>query len=244
MFFFSKRTTIHLDVFTNRKDVFDFYPVDHSEKFFPEWWKKMPKHVISLDGFSPMSTIKRCVGLNEYYRNGITIPLWSDLCVNIIEDNLVWQFSDRVTEASPHPSVQIDGYLDMNIHRHLKIASPWAFKCKEEISWIWTQPTWNFSNPTDIIIPPGRMDYKYNCSTNVNIFFNAESEKIVSIDAGQPLANIFPMTERKLKIHHHLVDTQEYSNILSIGATTKFLGKYMNNRRLMKSKEKRCPFHL
>lgn len=244
MFFFLKRNTIHLDVFTNRKDVFDFYPVDHTEKFFPEWWKKMPKDFIGPDGFSPMGTMKRCAGFNSYYGNGITIPLWCDLFVNILSDNLVWQFSDGSTDAGPHPLLQMEGYLDMNKHRHLKIVTPWLFDCKEEISWLWTQPTWNFSNPTDIIIPPATIEYKYNKATNVNIFFNADYEKVVSMEAGQPLANIYPMTERKLKIHHHFIDQKEYSDRMAIGSPTKFSGKYMNNRRLLKAKERKCPFHL
>lgn len=244
MFFFSKRTTIHLDVFTSRKDVFDFYPVDHTEKFFPEWWKALPNHVVSSDGFSPMGTMKRCVGVSQYYGNGITIPLWSDLYVNVIEDNLIWQFSDKISEAAPHPEIQMTGYLDMQNHRHLKLISPWYFNCKEEVRWLWTQPIWNFHEPTKIIIPPANIEYKYNPGTNVNIFFNADEYRVISMEAGQPLANIYPVTERHLKIHHHLVSNEEYARIGSLSSTTKFLSKYLNNRRILKSKEKKCPFHL
>lgn len=244
MFFFFKRSTIHLDVFTYRRDVFEFYPVDYTEKFFPEWWKNMPNQAISLDGFSPMGTIKRCVGVSQYYGNGITIPLWSDLALNVMPENLIWQFSDRETDAMPHPDAQMDGYLDMKNYRHLKIISPWYFRCKEEIRWLWSQPTWNFQDPSKIIVPPANIEYKYNPGTNINIFINADQPRVILLESGQVMANVYPLSERKLKIHKHLVSREEYAKIDYVSTPTKFLSKYLNNKKIMKSKEKKCPFHL
>lgn len=243
MMFWFKKKEIHLDVFTYRPEVFEYYPVDHAKRFFPDWWKNMPKEVELEGTFWPTPTIKRCVGFLDYYKNGIIIPLWSDMAIHTHPLSCNWQFSDGRTNSISHPAEQIGEYIDSNQYRHIKIESPWIFKCKEEVNFVWTQPDWNFENHSDYFMPPGVLNFKYNMGTNINMFVDKREEKKYIIPAGQPMVNIIPMSERTVKIHKHLVEPLEYDRMTSLANISTFVNKYRNNKSIMKSNESRCPFH-
>ena len=245
MIFFFKPKTIQLDCFTTRPDVHDFYPVNYTNKFYPNWWKKMPKLITNPKNPWGSATLKACTGLNNFYSTGLTIPLWSDLFLDFLSDgNVAWQFADYTTLVNPHPPSQMEGYIDLRKYYHLKINSPWAFRCKEDVNFAWTQNTWSFDEPDNIIIPPAIIDYKYQRGVNINFF--GRRTKINSnfiIKAGQPMVNIIPLSERKLKIHTHLVDNFEYSKITSVSGSFSFHSNYPLIKQLIKNKEKekKCP---
>jgi hypothetical protein len=110
MFFF-KSKVIHLDCFTSKVIPHNLFPIDYTHKFFPQWWKDLPKVLDNPNQFWGMNTAKTCAGLNNFYSNGVTIPLWSDLLIQINGQNIKWQFSDRITETSNHPLKQLGNYL-------------------------------------------------------------------------------------------------------------------------------------
>lgn len=245
MNFFFKKSKIHLDVFTTRAGVFELYPIEYGNKFFPEWWKNLPKEYYDGDNIHPSSTMKRCEGFIQYYKNSITIPLWSDLLfkINSNESFTNWQFSDKVTHASSHPKEQMEGFMSDSEFAHLKIESPWLFRCKEEVSWVWTQPMWNFKTPFDILIPPAIVDYKYNNSTNVNMLIRLTEDKEILLPAGLPMANLFPMTEKDVVIHKHLISKDEHSMLHDVTYPSTFVNKYKNAKKILQRKESKCPFH-
>lgn len=242
--FLFKKSELHLDVFTSRSGVFELYPVEYGNNFFPEWWKKLSKEYYHEGSIYPSSTMKRCDGFIQYYKNSITIPLWSDLMLKINRnDSVDWQFSDMVTNASSHPKVQMEGFMDDKEFAHVKIESPWIFKSKDEISWVWTQPIWNFKNSFDVLIPPASVNYKYNNSTNINMLIDQTEDKKILLPAGLPMVNLFPMTEKKVVIHSHLVSNEEYSKIHDATYASTFINKYKNAKKILQEKESKCPFH-
>ena len=242
MIFLFKKKELHLDVFTYRPEVLEYYPVDYASKFYPEWWKKLPKEYEEEGKFWPTSTMKRCVGFTDYYRNGIVVPLWSDLAIKTHPLSFNWQFSDRKTQIQVHQYEQMQGYLDPNQYSHAKIVTPWALVCKEDVNFVWTQPTWNFERVSDIIIPPAVVNYKHNSGTNINVFFDKREEKKFIIPAGQPMVNMIPATERRLVIHKHLVDEPEFLKKSISSYESTFVNKYRNNKSITESNESRCPF--
>lgn len=242
MIFLFKKKKLHLDIFTYRPEVMEFYPVDYATKFYPEWWKKLPREFEPEQTFWPMSTMKRCTGFTEYYKNGIVIPMWSDMAIKTHPLEFNWHFADRLTECDSHPYEQMYGYLDPSQYKHLKIVSPWLFKCKEEVNFVWTQPTWNFERVSDIIIPPAVVNYKYLSGTNINLFVDKREEKKFILHAGQPMVNLLPMTERTVVIHKHVVTKKEYDSLNLHSYQSTYVNKYKNNRDLSKAKEKQCPF--
>jgi len=246
MMFFFKPKVIHLDCFTSEVIPHDFFPIDYSHKYFPQWWKDLPKVLDDPNQFWGMNTAKTCTGLNNFYSNGVTIPLWSDLLIRMNGQDIKWQFSDRTTQAGNHLLKQLGNYLDEREYYHIKILSPWIFNCKEDINFMWVQPTWSFNKPKEIIIPPGIIDYKYQGGTHINLFLNYTEEnkqKDILLEAGQAMVNIIPLSERKIKIHCHLISLEEKDKReQNFGVSFVFRNKYIKKRRMMQSKEKKCPF--
>lgn len=245
MFFFKKKE-LHLDIFTQFDELEALYPVDYTYKFYPSWWKKLPVEFEEPGKFWPTSTIRRCTGFLEYYKNSVALPLWCDLACNVTSNYTNWNFSDKRFDAITHPVGQMTGYLDPSKYFHLKLSSPWHFKCKEEVNFMWSSPTWNMDNPADYFVPPAVINYKYNSSTNVNLFFMAGAqEKKFIIPAGRPMAFMHPLTERTLKIHRYVVSPAEMNKITNLGYTSTFTNKYNRMKSILKLKEQEqrtCPF--
>ena len=246
MMFFFKPKVIHLDCFTSRPDVFEMFPIDYSHKFFPQWWKDLPKVLDNTNQFWGMNSAKSCPGIINFYANGITIPLWSDVLIYMDGQSMQWQFSDRITEMSSHPPEQIGNFLNIKDYFHLKIASPWLFNCKENINFMWTQSTWSFNNPKEIMIPPGIIDYTYQSGTNINFFVSLPEEnkqKKLLIEAGQSMVNVIPLSERKIKLHRHLISQEEHFKMSEkVNSQFVFQGKYSKRKQIIQNKEKKCPF--
>jgi len=246
MMFFFKPKVIHLDCFTSNASAFELFPIDYSYKFYPDWWKKLPKKIETENerkGF--MLTMKGCVGLTEFYQNSITIPLWTDFLIKTNREKGYYDhfFSDGSTTMGQHAPEQMQGLYDSSKYLHIKILSPWHFNCKEDVRFTWTQPTWNFNPIDQILIPPAIIDYKYQNGTNINFFLPIRNEKHDTLlECGQPLVNISPMSERKVKLHNHLLTNDENLALLQKNRAVSFFGKYNKIKKIMQSKEKKCPF--
>ena len=241
MFFF-RRPKLVLDMFTLHQNLIQSAPIEKSTKFFPEWWQKLPKNSVDMGGTFPIGTMKFCKGFLDYYRNSFTIPLWSDLAIIVNEDKQYsWQFADRVSIASQHPERQHEGFMPHTQYAQMKLVSPWYGRMKEKINWVWTSPAWNFIKPEQLIIPPGVVDFKYQCSTNINLFFSIEKPMNLIIPFGQPMVHITPMTEKNVEIRRHLVSKEEIDRISSIQNEVVFLNKYST---VSKNIEKfaKCPY--
>lgn len=241
MIFFFKKKEIVLDCFCSDEYLLRTQPVEKSTKFYPEWWKKLDNNVNG--GKWPSSTMKRCLGFTDYFTNSFTIPLWSDLAIKIDENRLFeWQFSDQKSTADVHPPEQRGEYLPESSYGHMKIHSPWAFKTKEDIMFSWSSPIWNFDLPDSIIIPPAIIKFYIQHQSHVNLFVNLKEQKNLLIPFGQPMAQLLPMTERKVKLVRHLVDEKEIKRITSIQTPVTFINKYRSiNNYLEKFSD--CPYH-
>jgi len=247
MFFFFKQKEIHVDCFTSKQYVHDLYPIDYTHKFFPDWWKALPKSYDKPESLAPIPTIKSCIGFNNYFKYGMSIPLWSDIYVaNNGDGTFAWQYSDGVSGAMSHDFKQMDGGIDVNKYIHLKLHSPWLIRCKESIDWAWTGNTWGFYDPSQFVIPPAVINYKYNMNADINMFLNFQGTNgKIFLKQGTPMVNIIPLTERKVKIHLHKVSNEEYFNLRESLIPTSFLNKYGTQKRIMEQKEeesKKCPF--
>jgi len=249
MFFF-KPKILNIDCFTDDVNAINYTPVDYTHKFYPEWWKKLEKSVPNSKfpnvPFLAHNTMKSCVGFSNFFQNSITLPLWSDLCVIMSNETEEYDviFSDRKSIAERHPSSIMKGLVDPKNYIHIKIVSPWQFVCKEDIRWAWVQHTWNFNPIDQIIIPPAVIDYKYQSGTNIN-FFVVWGQKQCLIPLGQPLVNIIPLSDRKIKIHRHLVSPEEKHKITKAGTPLSFQDKYRKIKKFVMQKEneeKKCPF--
>jgi hypothetical protein len=255
MLFFFKQKEIHLDCFSVYEHAYNLFPVDYSHKFYPDWWKKLPKEIPYYDettndtkGF--LNTMKGCIGLIEFYQNSITIPLWTDMLLKVYrsKDKEGYEafFSDGMTSMGLHRVQQMEGLTDFCKYIHYKINGPWFFRCKEDIRFSWVQPIWNFNPIDQIIVPPAVVDYKYQHGTSINFFLPVEKmdkeDNSLLIESGQPMVNIFPLSDRKIKIHNHFITQAELKKLHMDIPPISFFGKYNKVKRIMKERESKCPF--
>ena len=249
MMFFFKSKEIHLDCFTHRPEVYKFSSVDYSHKFYPEWWLNLPKThqtIIPPGKISELTTMKTCTGFVNYYKYGITIPLWSDLRLSYLanERRFDVEFAFKKHTYGEHRIEQMTGLINPDEFTHIKLMSPWIFKAKEDIQWAWMQHTWNFSPVNKITILPAIIDFKYQSGTNVNFFISTKVRECF-LPNNQPLVNIIPLSERKVKIHTHLVDEREFEILAASSYPTYFKGKYKKIKQIIMRQEKeqkKCPF--
>ena len=241
LFKFPKKKIV-LDCFTTEHYVAEYAPIVPAMKLIPVWWKELPNSYPLNTKVGRQGTMRNCVGMVDYYKNSIAIPAWSELEIKIFDNGTyVWQFADLKTSAVVH-DIKKQATSFLNNYGHLKINSPWAFKTKENISWVWTAPTYNYSDTCEIISLPAVVNYHYQNTTAINLLFPLSQEKLILIPHKRPLALITPMSDRKVEIVRHVISKEEMEKISNKQTSISFIRKYSE---IIKSQEffKDCPFH-
>lgn len=212
---------IILNCYTYDKSAYNDFPIQPMKRQTPSWWRDLPSMVDDI------KTMKHCVGFNEYFAQGFTVPLWSDFNFSIgatLEEGVT---CDNYSLAV-HPTVQRGEYLPESRYQNLKIIPPWFVSCEEDVRFLFNQNTWGLDNPEDVIIPPGVVEFKLQKSVNINLFMLYNGiKRDVKLKAGTCLVNIAPLSDRKIEIHNHLIDESKWV--------------VMNNTSFYNAK--RCPFH-
>lgn len=245
MFFFIKPSVIHLDCFTQDARVHKYYPIAKSTNFYPEWWKNLPKTYKNEHRWFGNATMKTCPGFIDYYTNSISIPMWSDWIIDVLGKNqgYRWQFADSKTEVTHHDEQQFKNFIDTTDYAHIKIASPWRVKAKKSLKCVWTYPVWNYNIPDDILVLPAVINFRYTYGTDINILINMSRAKKIFINEGVPLVNLIPMTDKRIKIHNHLVSTTEYTKIAYVeNLEARLFGRHRKNIKDIDRQDARCPF--
>ena len=244
MMFFFKKKEIVVDAFTTNHSAFSNFPIDRSSKFFPDWWKKLPSYnTRDVSGIEiPSSTIRKCDGLIDLYKNGFMLPLWTDL---IIETDTTgkWKYISALEmKIVEHARNQYGSSFDEYIH--FKLFSPWLIREKTGVNFTYIPPMWNNVNYWNHIhFLPGTVNYKTQSSSHVNVFVNKINQSI-NLQAGMPLLHIMPNSDKKTIIKCHLVNKQEYDKLDLFLQYTSF----NNNQRIFKKmiekkeSESKCPF--
>lgn len=240
MIFFFKKKPVVLTCVTKRSELLELAPVQRTSKFIPEWWKNLPNSFINSGDFYPSPTMKSCTGFLDLYSTGATVPMWSDLALVIGPQNTDfyrYQFADHVSSLVAHNEQQYQNHFDATKFQHLKINSPWKFVCNEDIKFLVIEPTWSFMKFSTIRILPGMVEYKYQATTNINMFVErmVDTQEIL-IPFLEPVMQIIPLTDRPFKIIN--LDDQD---ILKKASSKQYIGAFMNgygkNKKSLKSRE-------
>lgn len=224
MLFKFKKPEIILDCFTSDHLAYTNAKINSGKAFFPEWFKKTPATAIipeekNQDPRLKTGTIKLCGGLKEYYRNAVIIPSWFTMMIDVLgdsENNISWQsVGTRGLEEVSHKREQYEKFAYKN-QTNLKIQSPWFLKTKENINWVWSQPTWSQKDfYENMNLLPAIINYKYTHDTNISwMLYYTGQNKTINIDPLTPLVALHPMSDKKVIIKNHLVDDFEISKIL------------------------------
>lgn len=250
MFWF-KRKKIVVDCFTFHAGVHNLHPIQKASKFYPEWWLNLEKtYEVSKSVWFKFDrpTMKYCTGFTSLYQEGFVIPLWSDYIIETASDGDNKYFDFIASEdilgpgaVSFHNPAQYGHAKEFEDLVHVKINSPWHFVEKTGVKFVWTQPTWNHLN-SNIIVPPGVMDFKYQTATNINIFIQNKEQRI-NIEHDTPMVHLIPISEHDVEIRNHLVSREELKNIEDrVGHSSSFINKHQTNKNII-DKKKKCPFH-
>ena len=231
---------IVLDCFITSEQTVTIAPINHAYKSYPDWWNEL--QLKPTQNGIEYSNMRSCMGMTDFFKNSIHIPMWCDLFIDVMEDlEYRWMFSDSGKDGVIHPDYQYGNFLSKGKSGHLKLSSPWALKCKEDIRWVWTQPTYNFPQMFDVTVLPGNLSFKDTAATHVNLVINTSRPKSTLIPVGQPLVSLTPMSGRKVIINRHVVSQEEHDRVLVMMRTCSFNNIARKVLR-MKEKNKGCPY--
>lgn len=244
--FWKKKKEIVLHCYTDRSEVYNYFPIVEAKRKIPEWFKKIPVPAfknIEDNNFQTLN-LKQCVGFLEYYKKGFMLPLWSDLALNIGARNSLdysWQYSDGCSNIDLHDPQQTNNNFDPLLYQHLKLISPWQFRCDEDISFLAIEPGWQFDVLGTARILSGVVDFKYQSATHVNIFCTREEkESRLMWKAGMPLYHYIPLTDRKITLKTHLVSHEHYSRIANMCCPITFTRHYEERKKILRTSG--CPY--
>lgn len=256
MMFWFKKKKIVVDCFTNVDSVFDLYKIRKAAVYYPEDIKSMSpttkiQHPNTKIDYT-VSTIKMCNGINDMYKRGHIIPFWSDF---ISQPKRAWtgeaaiaMMGDRFNYDS-HPKDQYVGlYKD---YMHVKIHSPWYFREKTGVRFLWKGADWNLHNfSRNFTIPSATLWFKDQGSTNINMFIHKDSDDFI-LKGGTPIIHLVPLTEDTVEFKCHLVDGKDMESFAGIPPSYGMLkpGRYTNyvkekalSHQLDEMEKQKCPF--
>jgi hypothetical protein len=213
---FKRSKKIVIDCFTYSPDVYEYAKIDHAIKYVPDWWKDTPV----IHDKKDILTIKKCPAFLNFYKRGFVIPSWFELEMLVAKESekektWKWECSSTYFDmADSHESIQFEKFAGPN-GQNFKFTSPWVFRTKDHVEFLWSQPTWNMrENLFKFCSLPAIVNFKDQHATNLNYFFEYQKdESFIKIEPLTPLVMLHPLTEREIEIKNHLVSKHEYDHI-------------------------------
>jgi len=241
--FFTRKKPIIINCYTDRAEVYNYFPVVPNKKIIPDWFKKLKAPYFKTPEDTQIN-LKLCPGVTGLFKTGFTVPLWSDLFLAVGEkgsEQYRWQYSDCRSSIETHGAEQYGNYANKTEYLHLKLISPWALHCDEPIEFLATEPFWSFKTLKNISILSGVIQFKTQTDNNINMFLRREEAKQeILLEAGTPIYTYVPLTERPIKVVTHLVSTEKMQNLKSVGYSMTFLNHYAKKMQL--TKKRKCPY--
>lgn len=243
--FFFKRKQRTVDCLTDDPSAFKYHSISPAIEFFPDWWKKMPSYHASPDQNGLVvenPTIKKCIGFMNLFRRGVVLPLWSDIDIETNNSGYRYSFVKQhynkdLPLSEHHPDWQYGPAFSNALH--MKLMSPWFLVQNSYYEYVFQPMTWNTIDQWHkYTVLPGIMDFKYQHSTNVNMFLEKNSR--MRIEAGTPMYQIIPISDDEIIFKNHLVDTKEI-NMLYNSRYGTISNSYRNIKKFYET-EKKCPF--
>lgn len=250
MNFFFKRKKKIIDCFTSNQMVYEHFPIAHAREYIPDWYKKIDAtYPVNNPNTTRKSaaTVKRCPGISSLFNEGFILPLWSDLTFEFspIETNFEFKWEYAVSDPSwrveVHDAQQYTG-LFKNQFFQTKLNVPWLIKENTGIKFAFIEPTYTMANPNVVTVIPGVINFKYQNFINVNMLTEISNpmQKRIEFEAGEPLAQIIPLTEDDVELKIHKVSKEEYQTLDESTSAYKWYGTYFNRK---KKAERSCPFN-
>ena len=237
--FWKKNNTICLDVYTDRKEMFEGYQPMLARKFIPDWWKNLPQHrEQDMPGYPkmPVATLKGCPAINDILKTGIIFPSWCELHAKVdVGGNKDVHLVPNYVQIAEHDE------RDFTQHKpemaHIKVTSPWAIVEKTGVKFIWMKPDWHQQKPLEYWTVPGIVDFKYQHASLLNMFVPYNTK--LQINTGTPWLQLIPLSEKPVEVKCHLVSTQDLDQIMSANTFISITGGYLKKIRHIRKQQER-----
>ena len=181
---------------------------NYSYKFLPKWFKNSKNFYTAVfnDVSLDISTARACPAIKNNILRGLIIPLWTDLNIKIYPDK-TFRYISRVNSdqlVKGHDPSSLVGLYDPEKWLHLKINSPWGIKSDTPCQFMFTEVISDFSYLDKMKVIPGIVDYSSDThSTHIQLLFKIEKEPYqINLKACDPIVQIIPLSEKKLKINY------------------------------------------
>jgi hypothetical protein len=260
MLFFFKEKKVVVDCFTSDASAYNLYKIRKAVVYYPDDIKKLPPNFSVTDRATnidvPIPSLKKCVGISEWYKHGAIMPLWLDYVCDP-QKHQMGQSALGTTDdhyqrhVVSHPAIQWQGMFEDFLH--IKFNNPWRFRENGDIKHVWVPAFYNLQKHIDnFIVPPGIMWWDFQPQANINIFIRKKSPKFTLL-AGTPLIHMIPITERQVEYQCHLVSPLEIEKLSIMPSSFPSAGVGTRNNKFFKAKEEsmrldklekasKCPF--
>jgi hypothetical protein len=241
MLFKFTKSHINIDCFLpeHYRYAYEFSPIKMANKFFPEWIKNAKSAEFNWDEMVGKSSIKNCPGVADMYRNSFILPMWCDFALKHINGSFQYTFADGRSMGDAHNVAQRGAFRPDYLN--FKLFSPWRIYCKEDINFLVQGAYYNYIKPLDFEIPPGKVSYKFQSSSNVQMMIPPDKPNIF-INQNDPLLHIIPLTEKNIQVTNHVVSDIEYGKKITYGLNLGFIKKYSRAKKLSEENNNKCPF--
>jgi hypothetical protein len=239
---FHKRSKIVVDAFTCEPAVYEFFQIERGTKHIPEWFKKMPREFESdKDTFKVKTpTMKGCVAITDTFKQSYIIQNWQEIMLRAVDGKFEWT-TPLEESLNIHPFGDMQKSSEFMEVSHIKIDTPWLMREKTGVNFLLSDTFWNnydHHKKFHYKIVPGMIQFKTQSSLNINIVAKKNVPDF-SIVAGEPIAQLFPMSDSNIEFKHHLVSKEEWIRIHQTYAYPhSFAHKAIVNDRLRKWKNR------
>jgi hypothetical protein len=194
----------------------------------PAWLKKMPSDIeieTPAEIKIPVATMRRCPAIFEMFKNSYTITSQQDIMIKPDDGNALYHTPNFDFDAiSVFDKSQMVGY---NVC-HAKINTSWVLAEKSGVDFMIIDDYWNnYEQPWRVV--PGIVEFKYQNELNVNIS-SAPTLDQYMIKSSQPIAMLYPVSDKKVVINHHLITEDEWNMRKSSSYRHSYIGNYVKNK--------------
>lgn len=234
MLFWKKQDKIHIDCFTSIETTARDTPIESASNFIPDWWKRLPTNydIVDEEGIvMKTATMKGCLGFIDLYNTGVIIPLWSDLNIKIGADGeLAYRFAKFGALEQHQPKSYNNNYPKST---HMKLLCPWLIREKTGVKFLLTGCYWEFlEKMPKLTVVNGVLNFKLQIACNINMFA-AQDDLSYQYDltAGTPLAQLIPLSEKRVVPHIHLIGSAEWEDMFRGNTANRFYNWGMIRRK-------------
>ena len=207
MLFKFKEKPIVLELFAPVGELITYFPIVKSKEFYPSWFQALPKP-------SEAHTVRNCPGLQDLLSATLTIPAWGDFNVTINP-------SGKANVETPVNFYNLQPTSQHFVHKevpgtwqgltNIKFHNPWYIKCSDSIDWILADPTWHRTDPLQFSTVTGATEFKIQNFCHINTLWKVTQQPYtVKIKAGDAMAHLVPLTERKIELKFEVMTEEIY----------------------------------